>query len=471
MRILFVAAEASPLVKVGGLADVIGSLPNALAGLGHEARLIMPQYGTVDTERFPLVTVRDKFDVLAPTGEKTASLRLANLKKVFAYLIGNGRYFGGRQVYGDNDLDRFLFFSRAVFSIVGHLGWRPDVIHCHDWHTALLPKWLKKQRTPYATVFTIHNLAYQGQFDDKYLDTSGLSQDWQDFPPGASPSPFCFLGQGITWADLVTTVSETYAKEILTPEYGEGLDHLLRYRRKDLVGIVNGIDYEEYNPEKDPYIPTRFGATTIARRAANKLALQKRFNLPEDTGTPLIGMVQRLDDQKGVDILVEAIDDILATQAQLVVVGKGREHYEASLTEIVSRYPGQMGLFTGFDEAVARLVYAGCDIFLMPSRYEPCGLGQMIAMRYGAVPVVRRTGGLADTVPELSADLSEGNGFVFDEYSPEAMVSAVKRSFEAYQNRTAWTSVMVRLMKQDFSWQHSARKYEAAYRRVMRNNQ
>ena len=467
MRILFVAAEASPLVKVGGLADVIGSLPNALAGLGHEVRLMMPQYGAIDVNQYPLVTVRERFDVPVGGGTEPASLRLDNLKKVFAYLVGNDGYFGGEQVYGGDDLNRFLFFSRAAFSIVGHLGWKPDVIHCHDWHTALLPMWLKKRRAPYATVFTIHNLAYQGRFDDDYLNASGLSQDWKDLNAGAPPPPYCFLGQGITWADLVTTVSETYAKEILNPEYGEGLDHLLRYRQKDLVGIVNGIDYEEYNPEKDPYIPARFSASTIARRAGNKLALQKQFNLPPDAQTPLIGMVQRLDDQKGIDILVEAIDTVLQEKAQLVIVGRGREHYEASLTEIAGRFPEQMGLFTGFDEAVARLAYAGCDIFLMPSRYEPCGLGQMIAMRYGAVPVVRHTGGLADTVPELSPDLGKGNGFVFKEYTPEAMIGAVKRSLETYRNRKAWTRVMERLMKQDFSWQNSAKKYEAAYKRVV----
>ncbi len=465
MRILFVAAEANPLAKVGGLADVIGSLPNALAGLGHEVRLIIPQYGCIDTNRFPTVTVTDKLEVPTAGGMQPASLRITNVKKVFTYLMGNERYFSG-EVYGGDDLNRFLFFSRAVFAVLPRLGWKPDIIHCHDWHTALLPMWLKKAGTPYASLFTIHNLAYQGLFDDNFLNVSGLRQDWKDFPAGSPPPPYNFLSQGIIWPDLVTTVSETYAREILTPEYGEGLNHILRYRQKDLVGIVNGIDYDDYNPEKDPYIPARFGSSSLEKRAGNKMALQKQFNLPVDAEIPVIGMVQRLDDQKGIDILGRAIDSIMQTKAQLVIVGQGREHYEAMLKESAGRYPRQIGLFTGFDEAVARLAYAGCDIFLMPSRYEPCGLGQMIAMRYGAIPVVRHTGGLVDTVPELSPDMSRGNGFVFRDYSTEALVSAVKKSLEAYKNTKAWLKIVERVMKLDFSWHNSAKKYEAAYKRA-----
>jgi len=467
MRVLFIAAEASPLAKVGGLADVIGSLPNTLAGLGHEVRIMLPQYGSINTNEFPLVTVRDRSDVVAGAKMESASLKIASVKKVFAYLIGNDQYFGGNEIYGKDDLNRFLFFSRAVSAILPHLGWKPDVIHCHDWHTALLPMWLKKRCAPYATVFTIHNLAYQGAFGENFLEVSGLKEDWKDYPAGAPPPPDNFLCPGILWADLVTTVSETYAREILTPEYGAGLDHLLRYRQNDLIGIVNGIDYEEYNPEKDPYIRAKFSSSNLATRVTNKLALQKQFNLPQDAEIPVIGMVQRLDEQKGFDIVGKAIDTILQEKAQLVIVGRGREHYETELTEMATRYPQQMGLFIGFDEAIARLVYAGCDMFLMPSLYEPCGLGQMIAMRYGAVPVVRHTGGLVDTVPELSLDLSKGSGFVFKEYTPEALISAVARSREAYQNRKAWTQLMQRVMKLDFSWQNSAKKYESAYRRIV----
>ncbi|MFH0768959.1 MAG: glycogen/starch synthase [Chloroflexota bacterium] len=467
MKILFVAAEMSPLAKVGGLADVTGSLPQALIGLGHDVRVMIPQYGTIDFSRYPLTPVEGKFKVPIMGNNELANLNLTMIKdKVPVYTIENQKYFGGDKVYGENDLERFLFFSRAVFEILPELEWQPEIVHCHDWHTALAVMWLKRHLNLKKVVFTIHNLAYQGAFDEAFLVKSELKSCWMDSRSGALEPPLNFLSQGILWADLVTTVSKTYSQEILTPQYGEGLDALLRlrYRQRDFVGIVNGIDYEEYNPETDPHIEANYNSKTVEKRIVNKLALQKRAGLPQDAGIPLFGMVQRLDEQKGLDLLEKAAELLLAdSHVQLVVLGKGREHYEDMLSHIATRYPQKVALFAAFDNSLAHLIYAACDLFLMPSRFEPCGLGQLIAMRYGALPLVRHTGGLVDTVPEFTPNLEKGNGFVFREYTPEALATAFKQGVKAFNNQEAWHQVIRRVMKLDFSWRASARKYETFY--------
>ncbi len=469
MKILFVAAEATPLAKVGGLADVVGSLPKALNGLGHDVRIIIPKYGCIEVNRDSVFTVDDNFAVPIIERTEPANLKLTTINdKVPVYMIENGTYFGGREVYVGNDLERFFFFSQAVIEILPKLDWQPEIVHCHDWHTALVVMWLKKFHCPYASIFTIHNLAYQGLFDEAFLFRTRLKDYWENYPSGAPKPPFSFMSQGILWADLVTTVSETYAREIVTPEFGNGLDPLLQYRRKDLFGIVNGIDYDEYNPETDPHLPARYNSSTLERRVINKLALQKRADLPQDADIPLIGMVQRLDEQKGFDIFEKAVDSILReTGAQVIVLGKGREHYENMLRQIATRCPKQMALFpSAFDNSLAHLIYGSCDMFLMPSRFEPCGLGQLIAMRYGALPIVRHTGGLVDTVTPLHSGLEKGRGFVFREYLPESLLMVVKAATDIFKNRSAWRQVQQRVMKLDFSWRASALKYEAAYRRV-----
>ncbi|MBI2847855.1 MAG: glycogen synthase [Chloroflexi bacterium] len=469
MRILFAASEAAPLVKVGGLADVVSSLPDALIGLGHDVRIAIPGYGGINLNRETATSVRDKFEVKLMDRSEAATLRETRLNgKVPLYMIENDQYFGGKEIYTPNDLERFVFFSRAIFEMLHRLDWQPEVVHCHDWHTALLAMWLKKGNYPGAVIFTIHNLAYQGLFDDGFLHRSGLEQDWESHPAGAPKPPLNFLSQGILWADLVTAVSESYAREIVTPERGEGLDPLLRFRQQDLRGITNGIDYAGYNPKTDQYLPVTFDESSLERRLENKLALQAQANLPRNADIPLIGMVQRLDEQKGFDILGEAIDTIFQqTPAQLVILGKGREHYENMLRQLAAQYPQRLGVFIDFSEALARLIYGGADMFLMPSRFEPCGLGQMIAMRYGALPIVRHTGGLIDTVPEITPDLKSGNGFVFHHYTPEALITAVKKGVEAFGHRAAWRSAMRRVMGLDFSWRASALKYDAIYRETL----
>jgi starch synthase len=468
MKILFITSEATPLAKVGGLADVAGSLPKALRARGHDVRILLPQYGCLDLRRFPLTSLKTDFHFSLPGESASINLNRTESQGVPVYLLENAQYFGGPDVYNANDLERFYFYSQAVFEILPHLDWQPEIIHCHDWLTSLVVMWSKKAGYPWSSVFTIHNLAYQGFFDENYMNRRDLKKDWDYFPPGAPQPPRSFMAQGILCADLVSTVSETYAQEITTPEYGVGLDALLRYRQDSLTGIVNGLDYQDWNPLTDDYLPVNFDSSTLKKRILNKFALQKVAGLPVDRDSLLIGMVQRLDEQKGLDILAPAIEPVLKeTGAQLVILGRGRDNYENMLRQIGSLYPRQVGIFIAFEEPLARLIYGGCDAFLMPSRFEPCGLGQLIAMRYGALPIVRHTGGLVDTVPEFNADLSQGNGFIFHGYSPEALTMAVKEASAAFRRQDLWIKAMQRISRLDFSWQSSAQKYETAYSSVL----
>jgi starch synthase len=466
MKILFVASEAAPMAKVGGLADVVGSLPIALRALGEDVRTMIPQYGCIDASRFPFTRIKSGTKIETSGQVKTVDLNLTQNGGVPVYTLENQEYFGTKEVYS-NDLERFFFFSRAVFKILPGLDWQPDIVHCHDWLTALVIMWLKKAGYSYSCVFTIHNLAYQGTFDNSYALLHGLEKEWDGFSPDAPLPPRCFMSQGILKADRVTAVSETYAREITTPESGCGLEGLLRYRaaRGELSGIVNGLDYEAWNPGTDEYLPLNFSPADLKKRVFNKIALQRVAGLPVNSDIPLIGLVQRMDEQKGIDILVQAADRILSeTGVQMVILGRGRENYENALRQIAARYPRQAAVFTAFEEPLAHLIYGGSDMFLMPSRFEPCGLGQMIALRYGALPIVRHTGGLTDTVLKFSPDLGQGNGFIFHEYSAAALLKAVNEAAAAFRNKNGWSRAVERTMKLDYSWQSSARKYVELYR-------
>jgi starch synthase len=471
MKILFVAAEATPLAKVGGLGEVVGSLPKSLHQLGHDVRLVIPRYGIMDTERYPMTSVIDNISVRTMKVTKSVALRVTEIaENIKTYLVDSDDFANSCEVYGKNDLQRFLLFCRAVVEVLPELNWQPEIVHCHDWHTALIPWWLKKDDNEYALVLTIHNLAYQGAFDDSFLSASGLEECWRARSLGVPEPALNFMAQGILWADMVTTVSETYAKEIMTPEYGNGLDQILRYRGDKILGIVNGIDYDEYDPATDPLIPANYDSSTLGRRTTNKMILQEKAKLPQNAQTPVIGMVSRLDEQKGMDILFEGLDSLLEDiDVQLVILGIGRELYHDLLIKAADEHPKQVATFLTFDDALSHLIYAGCDMFLMPSRFEPCGLGQLVAMRYGAVPVVRRTGGLADTVQDLTRDFNEGTGFVFQDYEPRAMLATIRRALEAYhEHKGAWHEVMRRIMALDFSWRSSAKKYESVYYEALR---
>lgn len=479
MRILFAASEAAPFAKTGGLADVAGSLPPALASLGHDVRVVIPRYQCVDPDRFQLKH-RATFSVpLGSWKERGDILQGTMGGNVTVYFVNKDIYYDRPELYRTERADypdnaeRFTFFSRSIFELCRAVGFSPEIIHAHDWQTGLVPYYLRKvyrddalfSRTK--TVFTVHNLAYQGLFRQWDLRLIGAGRD--DFTPEGMEfwGKVSFLKAGIVYSDLITTVSKTYSKEIQTPENGSGLDGVLAKRSVDLSGILNGIDYGVWDPARDEFIAQRYGVSRPAGKSVCKEALRKRTGLPP-SDEPLIGMVARLAEQKGLDILVEALPEIISLGAQIVIQGTGEERYHRILTEAAGRYPKQMRVLLRFDEALARSIYAGSDLFLMPSRYEPCGLGQMIALRYGSVPLVRKTGGLADTVAAYNSKTGQGTGFVFNEYSPAALIAALRRALAVYRNKKKWTSLMRAGMKQDLSWERSAKKYVKLYRKALR---
>src|SRR5436305_298161 len=409
LKILILAAEIVPFAKVGGLADVVGALPKALQSLGHDVRLAMPRYGQVEPQRFHLHTVLDTLTVNIGNFHVSVSVCQATIGDAIAvYMIDAPRYFERENIYGyTDDGERFILFCRAALEAMRALDWSPDVIHCHDWHTGIVPNWMHTiyDDDPFfgdaATVYTIHNLAYQGIFGYRILEVAGVATGGFLYPQIVELANVVdIMGRGILFADVVTTVSERYAQEILTSTFGEKLDQLLRSRRDRLFGILNGIDYQEMNPAKDHYIHTCFDSHTLDKRDENKQALQERAHLPMKPDVPLLGMISRLADQKGFDILAQIIQPLLAQGIQLVVLGIGDQHYHEMFKNLAARYPEQVAIFLTFNTELAQSIYAGSDMFLMPSRFEPCGLGQLIAMRYGSVPIVRSVGGLADTVHE-----------------------------------------------------------------------
>ncbi|HSW57296.1 MAG TPA: glycogen synthase [Dehalococcoidales bacterium] len=463
MNILFIASEAVPLAKVGGLADVAGALPKALIRLGHDVRLLVPQYNGIG-ERYALKNEIRGFMLHVLSRPEKVNLNLGRVGEVPVYTLENNSIFNTSEVYV-NDLERFYFFSRAVSELLPHLKWQPQIIHCHDWMTALVPALIGKAGISYHSLLTIHNLYFQGYYDKHPVIQSELKARLAEDPSETADWPLRFMAQGIARAGRVNTVSPTYAREITTPEHGCGLDNLLRFRGDDLWGILNGIDFEVWDPLTDPYLETHYGPDSLDLKVGCKMELQKACRLPVNPDIPLIGMVQRLDEQKGLDILLPGLDKFLShSPVQLVIQGIGREDYQQALRRVVERHPSRMAANLAYEEPLAHRIYAGCDLFLMPSLFEPCGLGQMIAMRYGAVPVVRHTGGLVDSVPEFNGDLSEGNGFVFHEYTGEALYRTLQKALDNYTgNRKRWRTAAERLSRLDFSWQASARRYEELY--------
>lgn len=468
MKVLFFSAEASPLVKVGGLADVAGSLPKALVRRGIDVRIVMPLHRGVDLQTYSPQRLASQVAV----GVRSAEVWQIVVNGVPIYLVDSPQYFDRPQVYGEpDDPERFLFFCDAALAAAPHLKWQPDILHLNEWHTGFLATRLAFNRDhPWAglpRLFTIHNLAFHGNFDPAFSERHGL-------PEAALTSPVpsvdvaSGMAQGMLWADVISTVSPTYAVEIQTPEFGAGLDPLLRHRRDRLFGILNGIDYDEYNPSLDRYITVNYGSHSLHRRIANKEVLQQKFGLPNDAETPLFGLVGRLYHQKGIDLAYKALFPLLMERTiQFVALGTGDIEYHRMLHSLQETFPDKVSVALAFDVALAQQIYAGCDIFLMPSRFEPCGLGQMIALRYGAVPVVRRTGGLADTIEDCDENLSTGNGFVFNEASPVAMRQAILRALDAFVNqKDAWRALQARGMETDFSWRRSAGEYEELYERA-----
>ena len=479
MRIVFAAPEMVPFAKTGGLADVAGTLPKEIQALGQEVICFLPKYKKVDANRWPLKEEISRLQI--PVGSEVETgrvFRFSDPSGVQVYFIDQPEYFSRDELYGtplgdypDNDR-RFIFFQRGVLETLRKLSFKPDVIHSHDWQTGLLATYLK---TLYAkdpvfrktkSVFTIHNLAYQGNFPPDSLSLTGLG--WEEFRMERLEfyGKVSFLKAGLVYSDALTTVSPRYAEEIQGKEYGCGMEGVLRARRENLVGIVNGIDPKEWNPEADPDLPSRFSARSPEGKAACKAALQKENHFKVDARIPLLGIITRLADQKGLDILAPSVETLMKRGVQLVLLGTGEEKYHQIFKELANRYPSQLGAHILFDARLAKRIYAGSDIFLMPSRYEPCGLGQLISFRFGTVPLVRETGGLADTVDDFDPSTGKGTGFVFKEYETKAFLKALERALEAFRDPKVWLKLVKSGMKCDFSWKASAKEYVELYERM-----
>ncbi|HHV61754.1 MAG TPA: glycogen synthase GlgA [Firmicutes bacterium] len=471
-KILIVSPEVSPFAKTGGLADVAGSLPKALAMLGNDVRVVLPRYRGINN----VTTIAD-FPVWVDWRKCTAILRQSQIrakldeveKLVPVYLIDNYQYFDRDRLYGFFDeAERFSFFSRAVLEMLKVINFQPDIIHCNDWQTGPIPLLLKDQysRDPFyaqiATLFTIHNLQYQGNFPRDCLKLLGLDDSY--FRPERLEfyGDMSFMKAGLLYADVINTVSKTYAQEIQTPERGERMDGVLRSRAKDLYGIVNGINYHEFNPETDPRIYRNYGLNNLSEKKENKYELQKEMSLPV-SDVPVIGIVSRLVAQKGLDLISEALDAIVASGVQLVILGTGEDYYENLLRDAQARHPDRVGVYIGFNAVLAQRIYAGSDMYLMPSLFEPCGLGQLISLRYGTIPIVRATGGLADTIKDYDPRTESGNGFTFKDYSSGQLLLALKRALDVYRQPERWLRLMQSAMRSDFSWNKSAVEYMGVY--------
>ena len=481
MKIVFAASEMVPFAKTGGLADVAGTLPKEIQGLGQEMVCFVPKYKKVDANRWPLKVVIDRLRIPMGSGSEIGRVFLfEDPSGVKVYFIDQPEYFSRDELYGtplgdypDNDR-RFVFFERGVLEALKELRFKPDIIHCHDWQTGLIPVYLK---TLYAgdsffsrtrTIFTIHNLAYQGNFPPDSLPLTGLS--WDEFKMERLEfyGKLSFLKGGLVYSDALTTVSPRYAEETQGKEYGCGMEGVLQSRKAAYVGIVNGIDPQEWNPEKDPELKGRFRISDLKGKELNKTELQKENRLKIDPQIPLFGMITRLADQKGLDILAPAVETLMKRGVQIVLLGTGEEKYHQLFRELGAKYSKQLAAHLKFDAKLAKQIYAASDIFLMPSRYEPCGLGQLISFRYGTVPLVRATGGLADTVKDFDPKTGKGTGFVFSEYTTGEFLATVERSLQVFADKKLWSQLVQNGMKQDFSWQHSAKQYVELYQRTER---
>lgn len=449
----------APFAKTGGLADVAGSLPIALEEEGMEMAVVTPAYHTTSRKENP-----------ATIGKKTK-----------VYFIEHRSYFSREGLYGDrfgdylDNLERFSYFCRQSLELLKEIRFKPDLIHCHDWQTALIPVYLK---TLYRTdsffnrtkaILTIHNMAYQGVFPGGEFSKIGIGPEWFTVEGLEFFGKVNLLKGGIQFADVVTTVSPTYAKEIQTPEYGCGLEGVLIARERQVIGILNGLNHQQWNPEKDPCIIKNYSVATLDKKIENKLNLQKNGGLSVDKEIPLIAMISRLVDQKGFDLVAEIIEDLCLKLGQLVLLGTGGHVYHQLFERVQKKFCNRAAIYLKFDAALAQKIYAGADFFLIPSRYEPCGLGQMIALRYGTIPIVRKTGGLADTVKDFE-QTPLGNGFVFEEYSSKALYQAVERGIKAFQDKQRWKKLVQRAMGCDFSWKNSAREYISLYKLIIARN-
>ena len=459
MRILFAASEVFPFIKTGGLADVASALPRALAQNGHDVRVVCPKYKQLKYEYLPYLDKVATVHVL----NRMFTIEQAFYEGVRYYFVDNYELYHRDTIYESDDRDvQFAVFNEVILSMLPAIDFCPDVIHCNDWQTGLVPLFLMQRYRHQAfyqnirTMYTIHNLRFQGIFNANIIRELGYEYHDHDVN---------FMAQGILYASKISTVSQTYAEEILTDFYGEGLNHLLQYRQADLIGIVNGIDQSVFDPSIDAFLPFNYSLETVELKADNKKVLQEQFNLATESKTPLIGLVTRLDSQKGLDLVTRVIEELLQTaDVQIFLLGSGEAKYEQYFSMLKTKYPTQFGLYIGYNEAVARLVYAASDFFLMPSLYEPCGLSQLISLKYGSIPIVRETGGLNDTVLSFNEYTYTGNGFSFKHYNAHDMLYTIRRALAIYHdNQDAYRLLVYRGMVADYSWTAAATKYVQVY--------
>ena len=484
MKIMMIASECVPFAKTGGLADVVGALPIALRALGHEVIVVMPKYGSINTAKYQIAPFFNQMCVWMGNAEEWCAVHKTTMDGVPVYFIEADKYFARSGLYHDDAFNdygdnprRFAFLTRAALQLARDMGFDADIIHAHDWQTALAAAYLKVWHWndptigKAASVLTIHNIGYQGKYGAEHYDYIGLQ--WGNFTPDKleDHGSVNFLKGGIQYTDLVTTVSPTYADETRTPEYAHGMAPYLNDKGADYIGILNGVDYAQWDPATDKLIPARYSAADLSGKAVCKLELQKRFLLDIDPAIPIVGVVSRFADQKGLDLLASAIEAIVNTmKVQFVILGSGDKGLEAFYGGLPARYSGRIGSYIGYDNALAHWIEAGSDFFIMPSRYEPCGLNQIYSLKYGTLPIVRNTGGLADTVEQYDEHTGEGTGFKFWEPSAHAVYYAVGWAVSTYYDRKPHIAKMIqKAMAQDFSWEESARAYLEAYRRAIAN--
>ncbi len=474
-KILFAASEGVPFIKTGGLADVVGSLPKCIDKRYFDVRVILPKYACMKQEMKDKMTYVTHFYMDYNWQNVYVGVLEAIVDEVHYYFIDNEFYFNGPKPYGDDpryEIERYAFFSKAVLSALPLIGFQPDVIHCHDWQTGLIPVYLKERFrgdlffTSMKSVITIHNLKFQGKWDVKTVQSiTGLPDYFFTSDKLESYKDANLLKGGIVYADAVTTVSDTYAEEIKTEFYGEGLDGLLRARTNDLRGIVNGIDYTDFNPESDKYIYKNYSVENFKKdKIKNKRALQKELGLNQDDKAMMIGLISRLTDQKGLDLIAYVMDELCQDNIQFVVLGTGEERYENMFRHFDWKYHGKVSANIYYSEALSHKVYAACDAFLMPSLFEPCGLSQLMSLRYGTLPIVRETGGLKDTVVPYNQYEGTGTGFSFTNYNAHEMLNTIRFAEHVYYDKKKeWNKLVERAMQEDFSWDVSARKYQEMY--------
>jgi len=481
LRVLFVTPEAVPFAKTGGLADVAGALPKSLRALGCEIKVIMPYYRMVKDSGLPHQYLGEEIEVPIGYERLKADIYEGRLNQdIPVYLIGREEFFDRPHLYGTpkgdyfDNAERFIFFSRAVLNLCQRLGFSPDIIHHHEWQTGLVPAYLQSvyRNDPLfshtAAVFTIHNIAYQGLFKKEKFSLTGLPAEMYS-PEGIEFwERINFMKAGIVYADAINTVSKKYSEEIQTAEYGYGLDGILRKRRESLTGILNGVDYEEWNPAHDPHLIARYDVKDISGKRECKKDLLKEFHLPSSLeNAPLLGMISRLADQKGFDLLMGILEELFALDIGFVLLGTGEQKYHDLFTRVAHTYPQKAGIRIAYDDRLAHKIEAGADFFLMPSKYEPCGLNQIYSLKYGTIPIVRATGGLDDTITHYDPVSRKGNGFKFVRYEAKEFLNAIKGAIRFYSQPGHWKQLLWNAMTADFSWERSAEAYLQLYRKAL----